>query len=69
MDAITALDAITHAGRVSSDQAAEILNVKVRTLRWYLNWIEDFPKPERIRNRLAFDPDELLAWRAHHPSK
>lgn len=56
-------------GYVSTEQAAEILGVKIESVYLYVKRLEGFPQPTKIGRTLLFDREALLAWRAAHPAR
>lgn len=55
--------------RVPTSEAARILGVDNRTVHYYARDYTDFPEPTRFGRALAWDPEELRAWRDKHPLK
>jgi prophage regulatory protein len=56
-------------GYLSTEQAAELLGIKVPSVYLYVRRLDGFPQPVRIGRTLLFDHAALLAWREKHPSR
>ncbi|GAA2623772.1 hypothetical protein GCM10010399_63810 [Dactylosporangium fulvum] len=56
-------------GYVPTEEAAEILGVKVASVYLYVRRLEGFPQPIHIGRTLMFEKAALLAWREKHPPR
>ncbi|MDX5563748.1 helix-turn-helix domain-containing protein [Streptomyces sp. ID05-04B] len=53
----------------TTEQAAELLGVKVESVYLYVRRLEGFPQPTKIGRTLLFDRQALTDWRAAHPKR
>ncbi len=56
-------------GHVPTEEAAEILGIKVASVYLYVRRLEGFPQPIHVGRTLLFDKAALLAWRETHPAR
>lgn len=56
-------------GYVTTDEAADLLGVKVASVYLYVRRLEGFPQPKKIGRTLLFDRQALISWRAEHPTR
>lgn len=55
-------------GMATTREAGDILGIAWKSVYIFATQSPDFPRPERIRNRLFWDPEKLRAWREQHPA-
>lgn len=53
----------------TTEQAAELLGVKVESVYIYVRRLEGFPQPTKVGRTLLFDRQALMDWRAAHPRR
>lgn len=56
-------------GYVSTQEAADLLGIKLASVYLYVRRLEGFPPPAKVGRTLLFDREALLDWRKHHPSR
>ena len=53
----------------TTEQAAELLGIKVESVYIYVRRLDGFPQPTKVGRTLLFDRQGLLDWRAAHPRR
>ncbi|MCG5464277.1 helix-turn-helix domain-containing protein [Micromonospora sp. MED01] len=56
-------------GHVTSDQAADLLGIKLASVYLYVRRLKGFPQPVKVGRTLLFEREALLAWREAHPKR
>ncbi len=56
-------------GLVTTEEAAELLGIKVASVYTFVARVAEFPQPVKVGRTLLFHREELLAWRKCHPSR
>jgi predicted DNA-binding transcriptional regulator AlpA len=53
----------------TTEQAAELLGIKVESVYIYVRRLDGFPQPTKVGRTLLFDRQALIDWRAAHPKR
>lgn len=53
----------------TTEQAAELLGIKVESVYIYVRRLEGFPQPTKVGRTLLFERQALIDWRAVHPKR
>lgn len=56
-------------GHVTTDEAAELLGIKLASVYLYVRRLEGFPQPVKVGRTLLFNREALIAWRRDHPKR
>ena len=56
-------------GWVGTDEAAELLGIKRRSVYTYAQRLKGFPQPVHIGRTVLWEKAALLAWRKDHPTR
>lgn len=56
-------------GMATTDQVAEILEVKKESVYIYVRRLKDFPQPIKVGRTLLFNEEAVRQWRGEHPAR
>ena len=56
-------------GWVGTDEAAELLGIKRRSVYTYAQRLKGFPQPVHIGRTVLWEKAALLVWRKDHPTR
>lgn len=56
-------------GYVTTEEAAELLGIKVASVYLYVRRLDGFPQPAKVGRTLLFDKQALVEWRHAHPTR
>lgn len=56
-------------GFLSTDQAADVLGIKIESVYTFARRLEGFPQPTKIGRTLLWPEAEIAAWRENHPAR
>lgn len=56
-------------GMATTEQAAELLGIKVESVYLYVRRVDGFPQPAKVGRTLLFDKQALIDWRTAHPKR